>query len=116
VLGRGAFVLPGGVALILAATLVATIGQIIGGPSAFAYPAKVAPPGARGRYIASAHAFFNLGYVIGPIVGVLLWESVGKAFWGICLACGALLVGPGIWALRPVAPPAAGPSTAGAGK
>ena len=116
VVGRGAFGLPGGMALIFAATFIATIGQIIGGPAAFAYPAKVAPVGARGRYIASAHALFNLGYVIGPIVGVLLWESVGKTFWVICFAFGVLMVFPGIWAMRPAAEPTVSTTTAGAGK
>jgi MFS family permease len=106
VIGRGAFGLPGGLAIIFAATLIATIGQVIGGPAAFAYPAKVAPVSARGRYIASAHASFNLGYVIGPIVGVLLWESVGKTFWAICFAFGVLIVFPGIWAMRPSGSPA----------
>jgi MFS family permease len=106
VIGRGAFGLPGGLAIIFAATLIATIGQVIGGPAAFAYPAKVAPANARGRYIATAHASFNLGYVIGPIVGVLLWESVGKTFWGICFGFGVLMVLPGIWAMRPSASPA----------
>jgi MFS family permease len=105
VIGRGAFGLPGGLTIIFAATLIATIGQVIGGPAAFAYPAKVAPVSARGRYIASAHASFNLGYVIGPIVGVLLWESVGKTFWAICFAFGVLMVLPGIWAMRPSANP-----------
>jgi MFS family permease len=101
VIGRGAFGLPGGLIIVIAATIVAAIGQVIGGPAAFAYPAKVAPPEALGRYIGSAHATFQTGYAIGPIVGVLLWNSLGRSFWAICFGFGLAMIIPGIWGMRP---------------
>ena len=101
VLGRGAWGLPGGLAVYLIATVVAVVGQIIGGPAAFAYPAKVAPPGAMGRYIAAAHAMFGLGYAIGPVLGVLLWTGIGRGFWAVCVALGLAMIPVGIWGLRP---------------
>jgi MFS family permease len=101
VVGRGAWGLPGGLAIYLIATIIAVVGQIIGGPAAFAYPAKAAPPGAMGRYIAAAHAMFGLGYAVGPVLGVLLWNSLGRGFWTVCVAFGVAMVPVGIWGLRP---------------
>ncbi len=112
VIGRGAFGLPGGLTLLIAATAIAAIGQIIGGAQAFAYPAKVAPPGAVGRYLGSAHAMFGLGYAVGPVIGVLLWTNIGNAFWGICFALGVVLVLPGIWGMRQPPEAAAEPAPA----
>ncbi|MGH8571575.1 MAG: MFS transporter, partial [Gammaproteobacteria bacterium] len=82
VIGRALFGLPGGLTIIFIGSLLAVIGQIIGGPAAFAYPAKVAKEGVTGRYIGSAHAMFGLGYAIGPLLGIMLWTGIGNAFWG----------------------------------
>ncbi|TDP94061.1 MFS transporter [Labedaea rhizosphaerae] len=98
--GYGAFGLPGGIALVFAGTLIAVVGQIIGGPAAFAYPGKVAPKHAMGLYVSGAQAMFGTGYALGPIIGVFLWNSVGKGFWGLVFLFGMLMVGPGIWGLR----------------
>ena len=105
VVGRGAWGLPGGLTIYLVATIIAVIGQIIGGPAAFAYPAKAAPPGVMGRYVAAAHAMFGLGYAIGPPVGVLLWNSIGKGFWAVCVAVGIAMIPVGIWGLKPAPQP-----------
>jgi MFS family permease len=102
VIGRGAYGLPGGFTIVLLATIVAAAGQVIGGPAAFAYPAKVAPPAVLGRYIGSARATFQLGYAIGPVVGVLLWNNLGRGFWLLCLLFGLAMVPPGIWGMRQV--------------
>ncbi|MCI0685907.1 MAG: MFS transporter [Sporichthyaceae bacterium] len=104
VLGRGAFGLPGGLAIVIVGTALAAIGETIGAPAVFAYPAKVAPAGAVGRYLGSAHATFQLGYAIGPIVGVLLWTALGDGFWAVCCAFGLAMVVPGIWGMRPPMP------------
>jgi MFS family permease len=102
VIGRGTWGLPGGLAIYLVGTIIAVVGQIIGGPAAFAYPAKVAPPGAMGRYIAAAQAMFGMGYMIGPVLGVLLWNGIGRGFWAVCVALGIAMIPAGIWGLRPV--------------
>jgi MFS family permease len=101
VLSRGGFGLPGGLPVVVAATALAAVGQIIGGPAAFAYPAKVAPAGAMGRYIGSATAAFGLGQAVGPVLGVLLWTSLGAGFWALCFAFGLAIVPVGIWGMRP---------------
>jgi len=100
VVGYGMFGLPGGLAILFAGSLLAALGQVIGGPAAFAWPAKVAPPGATGRYIGSMHAVFGLGYAVGPIVGIALWSGIGNWFWALCLALGLVMVPPGVWSLR----------------
>jgi MFS family permease len=102
VVGRSAYGLPGGLTIILIASAIAAIGQSVGGAQAFAYPMKVAPSNAVGRYIGSAHALFQLGYAIGPVVGILLWNQIGQAFWVIVFVLGIVMVGPGIWGMRPV--------------
>jgi len=101
VFGYGMFGLPGGLAVVFVGVFVAVLGQIVGGPAAFSYPAKAAPPGAIGQYIGSAHAMFQLGFVLGPILGILLWNGLGKSFWAIPVALGLVMVLPGIWGIRP---------------
>src|SRR5204863_997974 len=77
------------------------IGQAIGGPSAFSYPAKVAPPELLGRYVGSAYAMFQIGNAIGPTIGVLLWTHLHRAFWLVVLVFGLLMVIPGAWGMAP---------------
>lgn len=100
VLGRGMLGLPGGLTVILVGAIVAALGQCVGGAQALAYPAKVAPPDVIGRYIGSALASFQLGYAIGPVVGILLWSQLGRSFWAICVTVGLAMVLPGIWSMR----------------
>jgi len=104
VIGRAALGLPGGLVILFIAMLIATAGVLIGGPAAFTHPVQVAPPGASARYIGLANAMFQLGYAIGPVLGVLLWTHLGKEVWLVGLVVGLLITGPGIWSLRPAAP------------
>lgn len=119
VAGRGAFglfELVTGASLILimlvlvAASMVSGLGQIIGGPAAFAYPARVAPPHAVGTYVGGALGSFQIGYAVGPIVGVWLWHQVGGPFWGLLLIVGLALTGLLIWSMRAPLRAAGGPA------
>jgi MFS family permease len=85
--GIAAYGLPTTGALI-AATVVWTFGEIIAAPSVSAYPAQVAPPPARGRYIALAAASQSIGYAIGPVAGTAIWQGAGGGVWGLCAAGG----------------------------
>ncbi|MCP2337456.1 MFS transporter [Actinomadura rupiterrae] len=85
--GLALYWVPLGIAALVLATVVWSLGEIVGGPTMFAYPAKAAPDGLRGRYLGSAHAMFGLGAALGPVAGVELWHAVGRPVW---LWCGAL--------------------------
>jgi predicted MFS family arabinose efflux permease len=83
--GLTLYAVPGGVAVFVIATAVWTMGEVVGGPTMFAYPALVAPAPAKGRYLGAAHAMFGIGGALGPVLGVALWSRAGTAVW---LACG----------------------------
>jgi MFS family permease len=87
--GVSLYAAPVGVAVLLLATVVWSLGEVVGGPTMFAYPAQAGPPALRGRYIGAAHAMFGLGSAIGPVLGVWAWTVMGRPFW---LVCGALSV------------------------
>jgi predicted MFS family arabinose efflux permease len=81
-LGVSAYGLPvGGLAIIFAGAAVGVIGQIIGGPSIFAYPAKAATAGATGRYLGAFFAMFGLGQALGPIIAAPIYHALGDRIW-----------------------------------
>ncbi|MEV4254859.1 MFS transporter [Spirillospora sp. NPDC049652] len=90
--GLALYWVPLGVAALVLATVVWSLGEIVGGPTMFAYPAKAAPDGLRGRYLGSAHAMFGLGAALGPVAGVELWHAVGRPVWLWCGAVGLVAV------------------------
>jgi MFS family permease len=79
-----------GIAVLLIATVVGVFGQIIGGPTLFAWPVKVAPPAAQGRYVGLGNGIFWVGQSLGPALGLLLWQHIGNSFWYVCGAIGLL--------------------------
>jgi MFS family permease len=68
-------------AMFVVATVVWTLGEIIGTPTASAYPGQVAPAGMRGRYIAAAAFPMQIGYAVGPVLGVTLWTVWREGVW-----------------------------------
>lgn len=87
--GMAVYSVTWGFAIFVIGTLTWTLGEIVAGPTVFAYPAMVAPDGLRGRYLGASQAMFNLGVAIGPVVGVTVWNVAGRAVW---LWCGAACV------------------------
>lgn len=85
--GLAAYALPWGVAGLVAATVVWSVGEIIGSPTMTAYPALAAAPEHRSRYLGASQAMFGVGSAVGPAAGVAAWTLMGDAVW---LACGAL--------------------------
>ncbi|GAA2004794.1 MFS transporter [Catenulispora subtropica] len=79
--GMVGFGLPGGVPTLLAAMLLVTLGEMVGGPSVFSWPARVAPEGATGRYLGTMQSVFGLGQAVGPAIGVALWNSAHQQVW-----------------------------------
>lgn len=81
-LGVTAYGLPvGGLAIIFVGVGVGVIGQIVGGPSIFAYPAKAATSGATGRYLGAFFAMFGLGQALGPVIAVPIYQTLHGATW-----------------------------------
>jgi MFS family permease len=77
-----------GLAVLFLATIVGVFGQIIGGPTLFAWPVKVAPPEAQGRYVGLGNGVFWVGQSLGPALGLLLYQRIGGSFWYVCGAIG----------------------------
>ncbi|MFJ7209632.1 MFS transporter [Streptomyces sp. NPDC098789] len=85
--GLAAYALPWGVAGLVAATVVWSVGEIIGSPTMTAYPALAAAPENRSRYLGASQAMFGVGSAVGPAAGVAAWALMGDTVW---LACGAV--------------------------
>ena len=101
-------------AVLIIATLVWSIAETIGAPTAFAYPGIAAPEHLRGRYIGAMQSLFGLGAAVGPIVGILLWNRVGQAVWlwiGLAGALATITAAIGIRtpSARPTAEPVPAP-------
>ncbi|MFH8344259.1 MFS transporter [Streptomyces sp. NPDC018045] len=109
-LGVALYSLPLGAAVIIGATLVWTLGEIVGGPSVFAYPALAGPARLRGRYISTFQFVYALGMAVGPVIGGVLFARLGHGVWLVFGALGLLAAALGVAAVRtPAEPAAAGP-------
>ncbi|NUR27414.1 MAG: MFS transporter [Catenulispora sp.] len=91
-IGLVGFGLPGGVPTLVAAMVVGTTGEMIGGPSVFAWPARVAPAAATGRYLGAMQSAFGLGQAVGPVLGVAVWNAGHRQLWVWCGVVAALCV------------------------
>lgn len=80
-IGVGTYALPLGAVVILGGTLIWTLGEIVGAPSVFSYPAIAGPPELRSRYIGSFQFMFVLGTAVGPAVGGALFIVLGHKVW-----------------------------------
>ncbi|MFD4986144.1 MFS transporter [Streptomyces sp. NPDC058372] len=103
-LGVALYGLPLGAAVIMGATLVWTLGEIIGGPAFFAHPAEAGPAHLRGRYIGSFQFMHALGTAIGPVLGGLLFVRMGHSVWPLLGAIGVIGAVLGVAAVRASAP------------
>ncbi len=83
-IGLNLYVIPAGIVVLLIGTIVWSLGECIGTPAASAYPARVAPPQLRGRYLAASAAPQSLGYALGPVIGTTIWMWLGSGAWWLC--------------------------------
>ncbi|MEU3525160.1 MFS transporter [Streptomyces sp. NPDC038707] len=88
--GMNLYVAGPGMAMYVVATVVWTAGEMIGTPTASAWPGKVAPEHLRGRYIAAAAFPMQIGYAVGPVLGVAAWQLSHASVWWLS---GLLTVG-----------------------
>ncbi|HEX4728023.1 MAG TPA: MFS transporter [Jatrophihabitans sp.] len=82
-LGVLCYGLPLGPAVLIAGTLIWTMGEIVGSPALFAYPALAAPLRLRSRYIGSFQFMFGLGSALGPMIGGVLFVHLGHRVWPV---------------------------------
>lgn len=94
--GYAFYGLPMGPAVIITGTLIWTAAEIIGAPTAFAYPAIAARPHLRNHYIGSFQFMFGLGTAVGPAAGGLLYTHLGRGVWPLFAVVSALAVGFGL--------------------
>jgi MFS family permease len=80
-LGMATYGLPLGPAVVIGGTLIWTVGEVIGGPSVFAYPAIAGPARLRSSYISSFQFVFVAGTALGPALGAALFVHLGHRFW-----------------------------------
>jgi MFS family permease len=105
--GLAIYALPLGLAVFIAGTLVWTLGEIVAGPTMFAYPAMASPERLRGRYLGSASAAFGVGSAVGPAAGLAVWAMVGSQVW-VWYGLVCLVTAVAAWhAVRPRQQPAA---------
>ncbi|WP_149184011.1 MFS transporter [Streptomyces sp. TRM49041] len=82
--GMNLYVAGPGMAMFVVATVVWTVGEMIGTPTASAWPGRVAPAHLRGRYIAAAAFPMQIGYAVGPVIGVAAWQASSASVWWLC--------------------------------
>ncbi|MFF8608266.1 MFS transporter [Streptomyces sp. NPDC015346] len=99
-LGVALYGLPIGAAVIIGATLVWTLGEIIGGPAVFAYPATAGPAHLRSRYIGGFQFMHALGTAVGPVIGGLLFVRLGHGVWPLLGLIGLVAAVLGAAAIR----------------
>jgi MFS family permease len=73
----------GSVALLIASTVVFVFGIMVSGPTMFAYPTTF-PTAVKVRYVGAQQAMFGLGTAMGPLFGVVAWQSLGNDIWWLC--------------------------------
>ncbi len=88
--GIAAYGVHGGAGMLIVATLIWTLGEMIGAPPAAAFPAMMAPKVARARYLALAGGAQSAGYAIGPSIGTLLYAADQRLLWVCCVIGGCL--------------------------
>jgi MFS family permease len=78
-----------GVALVLVAAMVYTLGELTGGPVVSALSAETPPPEQRGRYMAASQLAWSTSAAISPLLYSALLDRGAVAAWGgplvICL-------------------------------
>ncbi|MGW7332580.1 MDR family MFS transporter [Streptomyces sp. NPDC054840] len=90
--GMNLYVAGPGMAVFVIATVVWTVGEMIGTPTASAWPGKVAPAHLRGRYIAASAFPMQIGYAVGPVIGIAAWQASAASVWWLCGALTAVAV------------------------
>jgi MFS family permease len=79
--------------LMVGMVLVWTLGEILGSSAATSIAADRAPEYARGRYQSAIGGAWSLAFMLGPVVGTLVYSSSPEALWLGCGAAGLIAFG-----------------------
>jgi MFS family permease len=100
-LGYGLYGVSTGWVVLVGATVVWTVGEIVLLPMAAAHAAAMAPPESRGRYMGAYVTAFGASFILAPLLGGPVLDAWGgRILWVTCLALGAGLAAV-MWAVRP---------------
>jgi MFS family permease len=97
----------GSVPALAGCMILLTLGEMIAMPVCSAYVADLAPAHLRGRYMGAYAMTWALGLMIGPGLGMKLFEFGPTVLWLACGSLGAiaaLIILPGVKPLLPAAP------------
>lgn len=89
-LGMATYGLPLAPVVIVVGTVIWTLGEMIGAPSVFAYPAIAGPVRLKSYYFSTFQFVFGLATAVGMSGGVALYGRFGHTTWPI-VALGAVL-------------------------
>lgn len=98
-MGIALYGLPLGPAVIICGTVGWTMGEIIGGPAVFSYPAVASPLRLRGQYIGSFQFMWALGAAVGPVIGGILLGRIGHSVWPVMACFAVLSTVLGVWSV-----------------
>ena len=86
-----------GLAILAVVMIVVTVGEMIALPVAHSYIAGLAPEEMRGRFMGVLGVAWNGATMLGPAIGMALFEFSPAAIWVGCLFCGLGAA----WVIRP---------------
>jgi MFS family permease len=92
--------LPPGPAIVLVGTFIWSLGEIIGGPTIFAYPAIAGPARLKSRYIGSFQFVFGVGSALGPMLGGWLFVRLGHGVWPVMASLSIVATVLGVFAVQ----------------
>lgn len=106
-IGMGLNLFGSGLAVLTTVMIVVTIGEMIALPVTNSYIAGLAPEEMRGRFMGVLGLAWNGATMLGPALGMLLFEFAPDLVWTGCLVCG---VG-AAWVIKPRRLPIPGSDT-----
>lgn len=83
-----------------------TFGEIMGSSTSTSIAADRAPAHARGRYQSALGSMWSVAFVLGPILGTLVYSIEPAILWWVCAALGVVALGLCLAARRQHVPPA----------
>lgn len=88
-LSYAAYAAAGVGAVVVAGAVLCVAGTTISAPRLWSHP-SAAHPTLRPALFAASQAAFGLGMAIGPVLGVAVWQEVGRSWWAVIAVVGVI--------------------------